>query len=318
MKRIITLAAGILLAGCQQSPDTGNPEHAQFTQSDLELLHIASKCATSAEVYSRIETPRAGEERIKRYPISQGEFEVLRGILSQVRQAPHSTQKALSSRWKSAGVEIRLLTVDGSTLCAISDNTISSYSDSLAYGNTLLCLPDTEMALLDSLPTLKAAKEYKKKEDDYALDCRRRAEAPGEIREAASRATSARVRLTTDDDEEFIKLTESELTQLKHILATTEALPPMTREAWDTPESHCMPLPPQQVYIELQLLILKEVVILSIPMNYQYLAPKSQAELFTQGEGQGQRAAMPDDVLTTFVTMPLWARVREEAQDMVD
>lgn len=79
-----------------------------------------------------------------------------------------------------------------------------------------------------------------------------------------------------------------------------------------------MPLPPQQVYIELQLLILKEVVILSIPMNYQYLAPKSQAELFTQGEGQGQRAAMPDDVLTTFVTMPLWARVREEAQDMVD
>lgn len=319
MNKILTLAAtAFLLTNCQQQPQPGNPQFAQFAQDDLALLQLGARTASAAEVYSRIETQVSGEESIKRYPLSQPELQLLKTALSKAMPAPHSTQEALQARWKSAGAEIRLMTVDGSTICAVSDNTICSYSDSLTHGKTLLCLPDAEMAILNSLPTLRQARAYKEAEDSYALHCRLRAEEAGEIRKAAERANAARVCLQTEDDTEYIYLSDLELAQLKRIFANLEPLPAMTREAWNTPTTHCMPLPPQRVYINLELLILKQVVICTIPMNYRYLAASSEADVFRHHEGEGQVAALPDDQLAVFASMPFWAKAREEQLDMCD
>ena len=316
MKKVLISALAILLTGCQQVAYTGNPEYRAFTMNDLALLQMSTRRATAAEVYSRIALPQPGEEEIRRYPLNADELQVLRNCLGKAMPAPNSTPEALNSRWKSEGIEIRLLDFEGRSLCAISQNSLCSYSDSERYGRTLLCLPDTEMEVLRALPPVKAAREYKDKEERYTDHCRRRAEAAAKIRSTAARTSTARVELETRDEKEFIELEEEELQQLKNILTTAEPLPAMTRQAWDSPESHCMPLPPLLVSTSLQLLDDEEEPIDSIPLDYSYFAASSNAGSFTQTENQGEAAALPDEQLKAFNELPFHSRIQEEKAEM--
>ena len=318
MKKVLTLALAMLMAACQQVAYTGNPEYRKYTMNDLALLQMSSRRATAAEVCSHIALPQPGEEKVKHYPLSAEELQVLKTCLGKAMPAPHSTPEALNRRWKSEGIEIRLLGFDGHTLCTISQNSICSYSDSERFGKTLLCLPDAEMGVLRALTPIKAAKEYKDEEERYAYHCRHRAKAAKEIRNKAARACAARVELETEDDKEYIELEEEELQKLKSILATAEALPAMTREAWDTPESHCMPLPPMLVSTSLQLLDDEEELIDSIPLDYSYFAASSNAAIFTQTENQGEAAALPDEKLKEFNELPFHAKTKEEKTEMTE
>ncbi|MBR5879468.1 MAG: hypothetical protein IKY91_07910 [Akkermansia sp.] len=318
MKKVLTFALAMLLAGCQQVAYTGNPEYRKYAMSDLALLQMSTKRATAAEVCSRIALPQPGEEKVKHYPLSAEELQVLKDCLSKAIPAPNSTPEALNRRWKSEGIEIRLLGFDGHTLCSISQNSICSYSDSERYGKTLLCLPDIEMSVLRALPQIKAAKEYRDTEERYAYHCRHRAKAAEGIRQQAVKACSARVELETTDDKEYIELEEEEFQQLKSILATAEPLPAMTREAWDTPENHCMPLPPMLVSTSLQLLDDDEELIDSIPLDYSYFAASSNAAIFTQRENQGEAAALPDEQLKAFNELPFHARTQEKKAEMTE
>ena len=318
MKKVLTFALAMLLAGCQQVAYTGNPEYRKYAMSDLALLQMSTKRATAAEVCSRIALPQPGEEKVKHYPLSAEELQVLKDCLSKAIPAPNSTPEALNRRWKSEGIEIRLLGFDGHTLCSISQNSICSYSDSERHGNTLLCLPDVEMGVLRALPPVKAAKEYRDKEERYAYHCRHRAKAAKEIHQKADKACSARVELEAEDDKEYIELEEEEFQQLKSILATAEPLPAMTREAWDAPENHCMPLPPMLVRTSLQLLDDDEELICSIPLDYSYFAASSNAEIFIQSENQGEAAALPDEQLKAFNELPFHTKVQEEKAEMTE
>ncbi len=318
MKKLLPLAVALLLTDCQQATYTGNPEYREFATNDLELLQMGTQCAASAEIYCRIETQQAGEPEIKRYPLGPEELQQLKDCLKKTMPAPKSGPEALSRRWKAADIELRLLTINGRTLCTVSQNTICSYSDSERYGRTLLCLPDTEMGVLKALPTLKIAREYKNEEERYALHCRHRAERAGEIRAAAAEASEARIELESDSDKEYVYLEDEELEQLKGILSTAESLPAMTRSAWDTPENHCMPLPPLAVYKELELLDDEDEVICSIPLNYEYFAAKSAAEAFTKHECQGEAAALPDEQLEAFKALPFRTEIQEKEADLVD
>ena len=312
MKKILPLAATLLLANCQQTTYTGNPEYREYVTSDLELLQMGTRSAATAEIYCRIKTAQAEEPEIKRYPLSDEELQQLKECLQKTMPAPKSEPQALSRRWKSADIELRLLTINGRTLCTISQNTICSYSDSERHGNTLLCLPDIEMDMLKALPTLKTAREYKKAEEDYARHCRHRAETAGEIRAAAEKAITARVHLESDSDEEYLHLEDEELEQLKAILSTAAELPAMTRKAWDTPETHCMPLPPLAVYKELELLDDDDKVICSIPLNYEYFAAASATEAFLEHECQGEVATLPDEQLQAFKSLPFRTAIQEQ------
>ncbi len=318
MKKVLILALAMLLTDCQQMAYTGNPEYRKYTMDDLALLQMSTRRATTAEVYSRIAQPQHGEETVKRYPLSEDDLQVLKDCLSKVIPAPHSTAEALNRRWKSEGIEIRLFGSDGHHLCSISQNSICSYSDSERFGNTLLCLPDADMGVLRALPPIREAKEYKDKEERYAYHCRHRAKAAEEIRHKAAEACMARVELETTDDKEYIELEEEELQQLKSILATAEPLPAMTRQAWDTPENHCMPLPPLLVSTSLQLLDDEEEPIDSIPLDYSYFAASSNAGSFTQTENQGEAAALPDEQLKAFNELPFHSRIQEEKAEMTE
>lgn len=318
MKRVLPLAAALLLACCQQTPYPGNPEYKEYTKSDLALLQLGIRGATSGEVCCRFEMPQAGEEEMQRYPLTAEELVLLKNCLSKVTPAPRSTPEALSCRWKTASIEIRLLTINGRTLCAISPNTICSYSDSLSRGNTLLCLPDTEMGVLRALPTVQMAKEAAEAARRYAQHCRLRAKRAAELRTAATQAASAAVVLATDDHKESLGLEEEEFQQLKDILAQTMELPPMTRAAWDKPENHCMPLPPLVVRKELHLLDTEDKIITSIPLDYSYFAAKSDIDTFTRSEGQGETAALPDESLTAFLQLPVHAKAQYKEAELRD
>ena len=318
MKKVLPLAAALLLTCCQQNQYPGNPEYAEYTKSDLSLLQLGTRGAASGEVCCRFETPQAGEAETKRYPLTAEELSLLKNYLSKVAPAPHSRPAALSRRWKTASTEIRLLTINGRTLCAISPYTICSYSDSLRHGNTLLCLPDAEMELLRALPTVQRAREATLAERRYARHCRLRAERAAELRAAAAKATAAAVELATDDHKERIALEEEEFLQLKDILTQAEPLPPMTRAAWDTPENHCMPLPPLVVRKELHLLDSRGRIITSIPLDYTCFAAESNIEAFTRNEGQGETAALPDESLTAFQQLPVHAKTQEKEAELQD
>ena len=318
MKKVLPLAAALLLTCCQQNQYPGNPEYAEYTKSDLSLLQLGTRGAASGEVCCRFETPQAGEAETKRYPLTAEELSLLKKYLSKVAPAPYSRPAALSRRWKTASTEIRLLTINGRTLSAISPYTICSYSDSLRHGNTLLCLPDAEMELLRALPTVQKAREATLAERRYAQHCRLRAEQAAELRSAAAQAASAVVKLATDDHKESLILDEEEFQQLKDILAQAEPLPPMTRAAWDIPENHCMPLPPMVVRKELHLLDAEDRIITSIPLDYSCFAAKSDIASFTGNEGQGETAALPDELLTAFQQLPVRARAQEKEAELRD
>ncbi len=318
MKKVLPLAAALLLACCQQNRYPGNPEYAEYAKSDLSLLQLGTRSAATGEVCCRFETPQTGEEETRRYPLTAEELTILKDCLSKVTPAPRSTSEALIRRWKTSGIEIRLLTINGRTLCAISPNTICSYSDSLLHGNTLLCLPDMEMGVLRALPTVQKAKEATEAEKRYTQHCRLRAEQAAELRSAAAQAASAVVKLATDDHKESLILDEEEFQQLKDILAQAEPLPPMTRAAWDIPENHCMPLPPMVVRKELQLLDNDGKVLTCIPLDYSCFAAKSDIATFTRSEGQGETAALPDELLTAFQQLPVRARAQEKEAELRD
>ena len=318
MKKILPLAAALLLTDCQQTAYTGNPEYREYATSDLELLQMGTRGAASAEIYCRIETAQAGEPEIRRYPLSAEELQQVKECLKKTMPAPKTEPEALSRRWKAAGIELRLLTINGRTLCTVSRNTICSYSDAERYGETLLCLPDMEMSVLNALPTLKIAKEYKRAEEEYARHCRLRAEEAGKIRAASEKTTDARVHLESDANEEYLHLEDEELEQLKAILSTAMELPAMTRKAWDTPETHCMPLPPPAVHKELELLDDEDKVIYSIPLNYNYFAAGSAAEAFTAHECQGEVAALPDEQLQAFQSLPFRSSLQEKEAELLN
>ena len=200
------MAAALLLTCCQQNQYPGNPEYKEYTKSDLALLQLGTRSAATGEVHCRFETTQAGEEETQRYPLTAEELVLLKNCLSKVTPAPRSTPEALSCRWKTASIEIRLLTINGRTLCAISPNTICSYSDSLSRGNTLLCLPDTEMGVLRALPTVQMAKEAAEAARRYVQHYRLRTERAAELRAAAEQAASAEVELKLDEHKE--KLTD--------------------------------------------------------------------------------------------------------------
>ena len=318
MKKVLILATAILLANCQQAAYTGNPAYRKYTMNDLSLLRMSTRRATAAEICSHIVLPQPGEEKVKHYPLSNEELQVLKDCLSKVIPAPNSTPEALNRRWKSEGIEIRLIGFDGHTLCSVSQNTLCSYSDAERFGNTLLCLPDIEMGVLQALPTIKAAREYKDTEERYSYHYRRRAKAAEEIRAAAAKTCAARVILETDDDKEYIELEEEELEQLKNILATAEPLPAMTREAWNAPENHCMPLPPMLVNASLQLLDDDEELISSIPLDYPYFAASSDADIFTKSENQGEVSALPDKQLKAFNELHFRTTLQEKKAEMTE
>ncbi|MBR5194840.1 MAG: hypothetical protein IKW48_01715 [Akkermansia sp.] len=318
MKKVLPLAAALLLACCQQTPYPGNPEYKEYTKSDLAFLQLGTRSAATGEVHCRFETTQAGEEETQRYPLTAEELVLLKNCLSKVTPAPRSTPEALSCRWKTASIEIRLLTINGRTLCAISPNTICSYSDSLSRGNTLLCLPDTEMGVLRALPTVQMAKETAEAARRYVQHYRLRTERAAELRAAAEQAASAEVELKLDEHKERLTLEEEEFQQLKDILAQAEPLPPMTRAAWNTPENHSMPLPPLVVRKALHLLDAEGKIITSIPLDYSYFAAKSDIATFTRSEGQGETAALPDESLTTFLQLPVHAKAQDKEAELRD
>ena len=318
MKRVLPLAAALLLACCQQTPYPGTPEYKEYTKSDLALLQLGIRGAASGEVCCRFETAQAGEEETKRYPLPADELSMLKDYLSKVSPAPHSRPAALRRRWKTASTEIRLLTINGRTLCAISPYTICSYSDSLRHGNTLLCLPDAEMEILRALPTVQKARKDTLAERRYVQHYRLRSERAAELRAAAEQAASAEVELKMDEHKERLTLEKEEFQQLKDILAQAEPLPPMTRAAWNTPENHSMPLPPLVVRKALHLLDAEDKIITSIPLDYSYFAAKSDIDTFTRSEGQGETAALPDESLTAFLQLPVHAKAQDKEAELRD
>ena len=318
MKKVLPLAVILLAAGCQQTPYPGNPEYREFATSDLALLQMGTKCATSAEVYCRIETPQPGEPELKRYPLSAEELQLVKKILSRTQPAPESKPEALQRRWKAAGIEIRLQTINGRTLCAVSQNTICSYSDSIRHGKTLLCLPVIDMGVLRNFPTLQLVRKHKEAEEEYSTHCRLRDGEAGKIRASATAASAARIHIEAEGNSEYLHLDDEELQQVKDIFSTLEPLPAMTRTAWDSPECHYMPLPPQAVLKNLELLDQDNEPLCSIPLNYRYFAPKSTASDFTRSEGEGEVACLPDEQLTLFQQLPFHAKALEAEAKLND
>ena len=314
MRKLLSCAIALTLLGCQQPPYPGAPEYREFATSDLKLLRMGTRSAASAEIHCRID--RGGECETKRYTLTSEELAQLKDILSRTMPAPQATDEALSRRWKAAGLEIRLLTINGRTLCSVSRNTICSYSDSERLGNTLLCLPDADMGMLNTLPSLKEAKAYKKREDEYASHCRQRKETAENLRKAADEATVARVRLETDSDLQYLELEADELQQLKEILAGVKPLPAMQRAAWDAGEGHLMPLPPLMVRKSLELLNADGRVLTTLPLDYNILAPESTRETFTRSEGKGEAATLPDEQHAVFQSLNFRSRMEEKEREM--
>lgn len=314
MRKLLPCVIALTLLSCQQTPYPGDPEYREFATSDLKLLRMGTRSAASAEIHCRID--KGGECETRRYTLTSEELAQLKDILSRTMPAPQATDEALSRRWKAAGLEIRLLTINGRTLCSVSRNTICSYSDSERFGNTLLCLPDADIGVLNSLPTLKEAQAYKKREDEYANHCRLRQETAENIRKAADGATAARVRLETDSDLQYLELEAEEWQQLKEILAGVKALPAMQRTVWDTSEGHLMPLPPLMVRQSLELLNADGQVLTTLTLDHNILAPESTREAFTCSEGKGEVATLPDEQYSAFQAMSFRGRAEEKERDM--
>ena len=310
---LLLLAAGMLTSCLPLQQQQYQAGFTRLAQSELQLLHYAATQAARAEICTRLLDE---DRRTITYPLPEEELQQLKEILSGTTLTPCRSWNK-SPLWPHVEVGIKLYNREGIFLFELNENMLES-SEACANGaHALFTLPGAQLKQLRALPTLLQAKEHKSTEDRYARHCRHRATTAEKIRQAAGNTHSARVRLEhLDGTEVHIDLDEEELQQLKQILDTAGPLPALNRADWDTPDNHCMPVPPLLVFSYLELLDSEGEKIYNIPLDYQYLAAQSDLEQLSHSEGEGQVAILPDEQKAAFNTLPFQAKVHEKRAEL--
>lgn len=301
------LSLACMLPGCQTTQQRWEYAFYDKAAIELNLLQYSTKCATRAEVYTRLENVDTNQpKQVEHYQLTEDEFQQLKDVLSRAAAAPFGG--TIPESWQQADCGIILYDAGGRQLIDLNESILNSYSK----GSSLLALPDCDMGVLKAMPTLRQAKEHMSKEDAYTLHCRRRNEAADEMKQKLQSATQARILLKNnwEEKETTINLGSEEHAQLLSILSQAAPLPPMTRTAWDSPDTRGMPLPPLKVNKSLQFLNEENGVVCTLSLDYPVFAKASEAELFCQHERNGELFSLPDEQYVSFLALPFWEHIR--------
>ncbi len=308
MKRhLAILSLSCMLAGCQTTQQRWEYAFHDKAAMELNLLRYSTQCATSAVVYTRLENVDANQpKQVKRHQLTEDEFQLLKDVLTRAAAAPFGG--TIPASWQQADCGILLFDAGGRQLIDLNKRVLNSYTK----GGSLLALPDCDMGVLMALPTLQQALELMREEDAYTLHCRRRNEAADEMKQKLQSATQTRILLKNnwEEKESTINLGSGEHAQLLSILNQAAPLPPMTRTAWDSPDTRSMPLPPLKVNKSLQFLNEEGEVVHTLSLDYPVFAKASEAEQFCQHERNGEHFSLPDEQHATFLDLPFWENIR--------
>lgn len=306
------LSLACMLTGCQTTQQRWEYAFYDKAATELNLLQYSTKYATRAEVYTRLENADANQpKQVKRYQLTEDEFQQLKDALSRAAAAPFGG--TIPEAWQQEDCGIILYDAGGRHLIDLNASILNSYSK----GGSLLALPDCDMGVLMAMPTLRQAIEHMNKEDAYTLLCRRRNEAADEMKQKLQSATQTRILLKSNQEEKesTINLGSEEHAQLLSILNQASPLPPMTRAAWDSPDSRNMPLPPLMVSKSLQFLNEAGEVVYTLSLDYPVFAKASEAEQFRQHERNGELFSLPDEPHATFLSLPFLEHIHAPAAE---
>lgn len=301
------LSLACMLTGCQTTQQRWEYAFYDKAATELNLLRYSTKYATRAEVYTRLENVDTNQpKQVERYQLTEVEFEQLKDVLSRAAAAPFGG--SIPESWQQTDCGIILYDAGGRQLIDLNESILNSNSKV----GSLLALPDCDMGVLKAMPTLRQAIEHMNKEDAYTLHCRRRNEAADEMKQKLQSATQTRILLKNnwEEKESAINLGSEEHAQLLSILNQAAPLPPMTRTAWDSPDTRSMPLPPLKVNKSLQFLNEKNEIVCSLSLDYPVFAKASEAELFRQHERNGELFSLPDEQHATFLALPFREHIR--------